>query len=85
MRLVEEMAFAYCGGLEEVDLPTNIDSIEEGLFADCGSLTPITIPKKVDRMGTGTFHNCYDLMEINMQCLLFLSIVMAFILNMRVV
>ena len=58
MRLVEEMAFAYCGGLEEVDLPTNIDSIEEGLFADCGSLTPITIPKKVDRMGTGTFHNC---------------------------
>lgn len=67
MRLVEEMAFAYCGGLEEVDLPTNIDSIEEGLFADCGSLTPITIPKKVDRMGTGTFHNCYDLMEINVE------------------
>ena len=67
MRLVEEMAFAYCGGLEEVDLPTNIDSIEDGLFADCGSLTPITIPKKVDRMGTGTFHNCYDLMEINVE------------------
>ena len=46
MRLVEEMAFAYCGGLEEVDLPTNIDSIEEGLFADCGSLTPIPYLKR---------------------------------------
>lgn len=63
--------FAYCYALEEVILPSTLETIYGGSFRSCTSLVSITLPENLRYLGTSSwdgsvFENCTSLKEVNL-------------------
>lgn len=61
---IGDYAFAGCGELTGVTIPTGLKSIGHRAFADCGGLTSITISSSVTSIGGSAFKNCSALTSI---------------------
>ena len=57
---IDEVAFAYCGGLTSVTIPNSVTSIGGWAFQECG-LTSVTIPNSVTSIGEYAFNGCNGL------------------------
>lgn len=56
----------YGSGIENIEIPENIEFIGAEAFKDCTALTEITIPASVNSISNGTFKNCTALTAVNM-------------------
>lgn len=65
IRIIEENAFAYCEGLEGVNIPGGIEKISQRVFSSCTSLKKITLPDSVRVIENSAFSYCKKLEEIN--------------------
>ena len=61
-----EYAFAYCGGLSCITIPTGAVFLNEGAFFNCHSLRYVTIPTGMESLGEVAFWGCYSLETISM-------------------
>ena len=50
--------------LQEVTLPSNLQTIAYDVFKNCYSLQKVTMPSNLNHIGTSTFENCKNLKEI---------------------
>lgn len=57
-------AFAYCTGLESVNILSGVTSIGSGAFDGCSELKSITIPNSVTSIGNNAFEFCSELTSI---------------------
>ena len=57
-------AFAYCTGLESVNILSGVTSIGSGAFDGCSELKSITIPSSVTSIGIGAFKDCSNLTSV---------------------
>lgn len=62
---IGDRAFYFCG-MEELNLPGNLQELGAGAFFKCNSLKKVTIPKGVKKIGEKAFHGCnrLELLEI---------------------
>ena len=56
-------AFARCGALETISLPSTLTSIGAWSFDNCRRLAQIDIPESVVAIGASAFYNCVSLKE----------------------
>lgn len=61
---IGEWAFAYCNGLEEIDMPSVV-SIKRFAFRDCTSLTEITFGNSLSTVEYLAFDNCSSLTKVD--------------------
>ncbi|AFA50139.1 leucine-rich repeat protein [Acetobacterium woodii] len=59
-----EYAFADCGVLTGVTIPSGVTSISKGAFANCSNLNSVTIPNSVISIGPYAFDQCSSLTGI---------------------
>lgn len=52
---LEKNVFIFCGNLESIELPDNMEEIPAGLLQGCEALKKLDIPPKVKRIGEGSF------------------------------
>lgn len=64
IKIIENMAFSNCEGLQEVVLGTDVVEVADGAFMNCYSLSSISLNEGVYRLGHSAFSACYDLKEI---------------------
>ena len=57
-------AFAYCGSLTNVTMPSSVTDIGNGSFAFCSGLTSVTITDSVTDIGIYAFYACSNLAEV---------------------
>ncbi len=60
---IAEGAFAFCGNLTAIDIPSSVTSIGEWAFEHC-SLTTVYIPRNVEKVSGNSFYSCNKLSEI---------------------
>ena len=61
---IGEGAFANCGNLEKIKIPSSVTRIGRYAFAGCDQLTEIIIPHNTTSIGEGAFHGCSELTDI---------------------
>lgn len=64
LKSVGHMAFAYCGTLREITLPSSITSIGEGAFLACSQLTSFTIPANCASLGSYFLMSCVNITSV---------------------
>ena len=74
VEIVDTGAFFGCISLLQVDLPESLQVISEDAFWRCNSLRRITIPAGVTEIRTDAFGECYNLLEVENQSDLPLSL-----------
>ena len=62
-KTIADQAFRYCSSLNEMDLPSSLESIGNYAFSYCG-ITSITIPENVQYIDNGIFEGCTSLQNI---------------------
>lgn len=62
--MISSYAFAGCGSLTNVAIPSNIKTIGSYAFKECNSLKSIAIPANVNRIGYEAFASCSSLQKI---------------------
>ena len=60
------LTFSGCSGLEEIELPEDLEEIGERAFFCCTSLTEIEIPDPVETIGDYAFSLCVKLEKIEL-------------------
>lgn len=57
---IDQYAFYYCCGLEEINLPSTLRAIGEGAFVHCRSLCtdPLIFPEGFEEIGVQAFSDC---------------------------
>ena len=55
---IDNFAFAYCGNLSSITIPSSVISIGRGAFSGCFNLTSVTIPSSVTSIGKHAFYGC---------------------------
>ena len=63
---IEDLAFAYCTALQNINIPQNVTNIGVSAFLQCKSLTSITIPSGVTSIKTSAFVLCTSLRSIEL-------------------
>ena len=63
---IEDIAFAYCTALQNINIPQNVTNIGVSAFLQCKSLTSITIPSGVTSIKTSAFVLCTSLRSIEL-------------------
>ena len=63
---LERVAFRYCTGLTEVQLPSSLRSIGDNAFYRCEGLEEITIPEGVTALGDRAFRGCLSLRRVTL-------------------
>ena len=58
-------AFADCGGLTSVTIPSSVSYIGSSAFANCEGLTSVTIPNSVTSIDQSAFSGCSNLKTVN--------------------
>ena len=58
-------AFAHCGDLTSIEIPSSVKKIGDDAFRDCYSLKSIEIPFNVSSIGNLTFSRCESLTSVN--------------------
>ena len=61
---IGDSAFARCGGITSVEIPSSVTSIGHSAFLRCGGLNSVTIPGSVTSIGLGTFYLCGQLTDV---------------------
>lgn len=61
---IGERAFANCGELKSVTIPSTVTCIENNAFCRCNSLSRIDIPETVKSIGDEAFSDCKSLESI---------------------
>ena len=59
-------AFAYCFGLESIDIPATVTEFGYNVFYNCILLDNVTIPETVTDIGYGLFSNCKSLKNVTL-------------------
>ncbi len=62
---VSDFAFVCCEGLEEIVLPSTVESIGEYAFQYCGNLKKVVIPENAE-IKTGAFSYCHSLETVQL-------------------
>ena len=62
---IEDQAFAYCTGLNEIIIPNGVTRIGGWAFSGSG-LMQIVIPDSVTQMGNGVFSSCENLISVQL-------------------
>ncbi|MBR2296385.1 MAG: leucine-rich repeat domain-containing protein, partial [Clostridia bacterium] len=62
---INDYAFAYCGSLEEINIPETVTWIGSNAFYACTSLDEITIPNGVTAISNSMFANCSNLSSVS--------------------
>lgn len=62
---ISDFAFLFCGDVEEVLLPSTIETIGEGAFKYCTSLTRIVIPENSE-IKSEAFAYCHSLTDVEL-------------------
>lgn len=65
---VNESAFVGCFKLEEVHLPSCLETIEPYTFGMCNSLKKVVIPKTIRHIERHSFENCSDDLLLEFEC-----------------
>ena len=63
---IEDLAFAHCTALQNINIPQNVTNIGVSAFLSCKSLTSITIPSGVTSIKMATFAYCTSLKSIEL-------------------
>ena len=63
---IEDLAFAYCDALQNINIPQNVTNIGVSAFLSCESLTSITIPSGVTSINDVAFAYCTSLKSIEL-------------------
>lgn len=61
---VEDAAFAGCGLLESLTLPSTVIKIGGAAFRDCVGLREMELPQSLERISPGTFEGCTALQTV---------------------
>lgn len=61
VKRIGESAFYKCNFLQNIELPTSINSIGDFAFECCYSLKSITLPKGIQAIGDYAFYDCVNL------------------------
>lgn len=61
---IERGAFAYCGALTEIKIPSNVKAIADDTFNMCAALEKVTLHKDITAIGRNAFARCSSLMAI---------------------
>ena len=61
---IGKSAFALCGFLTGIEIPSSVTEIGESAFSYCRSFTDIVIPDSVMSIGSGAFDSCENLESI---------------------
>ena len=64
---IGESAFAFCGGVESITLPSSLAYISDYAFLYCESLAGIEVPASVTKIGHAAFSGCAALAEIEVE------------------
>lgn len=64
LKTIEEYAFAYCDGIEEIIIPDGVEVIGENSFCGCSNLMKVILPKGITRINEYTFERCENLRQI---------------------
>ncbi len=67
--MLEEMAFAGCSSLQEIELPQSLTRIGRAAFGGCSSLKNIVIPANVTMVDMAAFSGCNSLETVEFQSL----------------
>jgi len=62
---ISDFAFVCCGDLEEVVLPSTVESIGAQAFQYCGNLRRVVLPENAE-IGTGAFEYCHNLETVEL-------------------
>ena len=65
VKFIMENVFQNCTDIQEVILPSSIQSIGNYAFAGCSSLSSIVLPSSLESIGEYCFSNCSALSNIN--------------------
>lgn len=63
-RMITDIAFEYCAGLEAISLSENLTRIGREAFDGCRKLRSIEIPSSVIEIGKYAFSNCTELSRV---------------------
>ena len=61
---IGDIAFSFCSGLTNIEIPSSVTSIGYGTFRSCSGLTSIEIPSSVTSIGGTAFSGCSGLTSI---------------------
>ncbi|MBO7442243.1 MAG: leucine-rich repeat domain-containing protein [Paludibacteraceae bacterium] len=61
---IGDIAFSFCSGLTNIEIPYSVTSIGYGTFRSCSGLTSIEIPSSVTSIGGTAFSGCSGLTSI---------------------
>ena len=65
VKLTEEFSFEACISLEEITMPSSMESLEKGSYCDCSSLSVVNLNDGLKYIGEGSFANCSSLENID--------------------
>ena len=65
---IAELGFAYCWGLQGVNIPETITRIPKGAFYDCTGLEEINNSNSITVIGVYAFENCANLTGRSFDC-----------------
>lgn len=66
VKAIDDFEFDGCTGLQEIVLPTNLESIGKASFRNCNSLETIVLPETMKTIGESAFDACTKLAKINL-------------------
>jgi len=64
---IGDMAFARCGNLTRVDIPSTVKTIGKYAFTHCESLAEVKIGSGVERIGSRAFTECWGLDYVDVE------------------
>jgi hypothetical protein len=63
-KVIADSAFADCGKLREITIPSRVKTIGEKAFYDCTNLLSVTLGSAVTQIGDNAFLYCHKLVEV---------------------
>lgn len=64
LKVIGEFAFAKCGSLRTIAIPSTVTSIQKGAFQSCFSLMSVELPKNIMAIGDKAFNDSYQLKNV---------------------
>ena len=62
--VIEERAFANCGALTEITIPSNVKAISNDTFNMCAALETVSLHNNIETIGENAFARCSSLKKI---------------------